>query len=77
MIKLNKSEQRKLFNMYKLARIGEMENLSAFYNTGNYSQPSRNQMIAEVKNDLLKFIKNFEAELKEELTANINESYTH
>lgn len=75
MIKFNKSEQRKLFNMYKIARIGEMENLCAFYNTGDYCQPTRKHMVSEVKNDFLKFIKSFEVELKEELTAVINDLY--
>lgn len=59
--------QRKLYRMYKEARLNEFNNSMAFYNTGNYSRPSHSEMVKKLKQDILSFTSVFEEKIRKEV----------
>lgn len=67
MKKMSLPEQRKLYKLYKSARIGQLNNLIHILYSGTYSKSSKEEMWDEAKKDILDFSSNFEESLIEEI----------
>lgn len=71
MIEMTRPKQRSLYRMYKKAKIQDLNNRNALYNTGSYSRPSYTEMVAELKYDLLKFSTHFDDVMQSEIRAEL------
>ena len=71
MKKLSKPEQRRLYTIYKEARLNQAFNLIALYNTGTYNNPGKEGIINRAKSDILKFVSCFEEDIKNEAVSDL------
>lgn len=67
MKKMSLPEQRKLYKLYKSARIGQLNNLIHILYSGTYSKSSQEEMWEEAKKDILDFSSCFEECLIKEI----------
>ncbi|WJV20782.1 hypothetical protein QU593_10230 [Rossellomorea marisflavi] len=75
MKKITIASQRKLYEMYKEARLSELNVTNSLYNTGSYSRPGYSEMEDKAKIDILNFSFVFEEELKREIKKDLDKIF--
>lgn len=73
MKKMTLPEQRRLYEMYRDARMREASNLIQALSSGTYSSPTNAEIYALAKQNIFEFIRDFEVSLQLEVEKDLKQ----